>query len=711
MKYATPIFQFFCNPQVAFIIPLYQRRYAWEPINCKRLWDDIVNALKPEITSHFFGSIVTVQESLTDLDLLVIDGQQRITTLSLIFLAIRNSVKNGDLYTSNPSLLDKRLENYLYAIFHQGPRTLKLKPIEQDLKAYDALLSNDQNEFIENTGITNNYNYFYGQISQINCSAEELISAIEKLIIIDLRLDLSDNPQLIFESLNSTGKDLTEADKVRNYLLMSLDKQQQSELYHKYWAEIEKLTDVNELGQPDPTMFIRDYLTIRLRRICNISNLYFEFKGYDLQAQHTRENFMQELLRYATYYDQITHADTASDRLNRKLKQLANIGSTVANPFYMSFFEYAEDNHLTEDEIYKVLDITENYWARRIICGYPANTLNKVFSTLHYDIQRIIKQHEKRNIPLQVPYSELVKHVLLKKQGTAQFPTDIELTESFLTRQIYKLPIDYRYFLFERMENENSKEGLRTVVDEMKKGTITIEHIMPQTLNSEWRRALGPNCEEIHEKYLHTFANLTLTGYNSNYGNKSFIEKRDGYIDRKGNKVDGFSQSGFRLSQFLTKCTQWTEEEILKREADLLNRFMNLWPMIQSQYAPIDSTDTISLNDADELTGRYITAFIYNSERHEVSSWKEMLIQLCYILHNERKSDIEYLCQKNEWWLYTKQESNWRTEFAKGCWVTTQNDTQTKRKIIQHIFSECNIPETDLYFQLKPITETLNEDE
>ena len=710
MKYATPIFQFFCNPQVAFIVPLYQRRYAWEPINCKRLWDDIIKARSTSIQSHFFGSIVTVQESLTDLDLLVIDGQQRITTLSLIFLAISNAVKNGDMRSDNPSLLDKRLENYLYAIFHQGQRNIKLYPIEQDMKAYDALFSNNKKDFIEGTGITNNYYYFYNQVSHVDCTAEELIAAIEKLIVIDLRLDISDNPQLIFESLNSTGKDLTEADKVRNYLLMSLDKQQQSDYYHKYWAKIENLTDVNELGQADPTMFIRDYLTIRLRRICNISNLYFEFKEYDLHAPHTREEFMKELLQYATYYDQITHANTGSVRLDKKLRQLASIGSTVANPFYMSFFEYADVNRLDEDEIYQVLSVTENYWARRIICGYPANALNKVFATLHYDILRIIRQHEIRNLPLQSPYSELLKYVLLKKQGTAQFPQDQELSDSFLSRQIYKLPIDYRYFLFERMENENSKNGVRTVVDEMQKGTITIEHIMPQTLNAEWRRALGPNSEEIHEKYLHTFANLTLTGYNSNYGNRPFVEKRDGYVDKNGNKVDGFSQAGFHLSQFLIQCEKWTEDEILKREEDLLKRFMGMWPMLQTNYSPIDPTETISLNDADELTGRSITAFIYRSEKHEVTSWKEMLVRLCEVLYKERPNDIEYLCQKNEWWLYTKQESNWRTKFADNCWVTTQNDTQTKRKIIQHIFTQCGIPETDLYFQLKPTSESQNDE-
>ena len=318
-------------------------------------------------------------------------------------------------------------------------------------------------------------------------------------------MEFGDNPQLIFESLNSCGKDLEEADKVRNYLLMSLSSEQQEEYYKKYWAEIESCTD------DEPTMFIRDYLTIKTKLISKITDLYFDFKTFDEKNSIPREELLIEMLKYAKYYKQSTKGCTGDEKIDRKFKQLSNIGSSVCMPFYLQFLEYANDNKLSSEEVYKVLDIVENYWARRIICAYPANVMSKTFAILHSDILRIINEHSKRETPLESSYSELIKYVLLKKQGNAIFPKDSEIDKNFPTRQIYKIPIDYRYFLFERMENENSKEGDDTIVSRMKKNQITIEHIMPQTLNQKWKDSLGENWEDIHETYLHTFANLTLT--------------------------------------------------------------------------------------------------------------------------------------------------------------------------------------------------------
>ena len=434
MKYATKIYEFFCgNKKQLFLIPLYQRAYAWEEKHCKRLFEDIVKVHKNHLPSHFFGSIVSVQDSQLEDDLLIIDGQQRITTISIIVLALRNAVNNKDIpcAITEEEVID-RTDDYLLAKYRRLDRKNKLRPIERDLMAYDALFTNNPKLFVRGSGITNNYEFFYSQITNSGLSFEEIFDSMEKLIIIDLRLESSDNPQLIFESLNSTGKDLTEADKVRNYLLMSLTKEQQDLFYTKYWRNIELCTN------DDPTMFIRDFLTINLKRICNIENLYFDFKEFYALFQLKREDLLKELLHYAEYYKQISKGQTENDRVNKKLKQLANIGSFVAMPFYLSFFDFVGKNNLTDDLIYEVLDITENLWARRIICGYPANALNKLYSTLHSDILRVFSTHEKRNLPLEYSqYSEVMKFVLLRKQGNARFPTDLEVEESFKTRWLY----------------------------------------------------------------------------------------------------------------------------------------------------------------------------------------------------------------------------------------------------------------------------------
>lgn len=636
--------------------------------------------------------------------MLIIDGQQRITTLSLLILAGLNAVANGDMEKGDEDI-DEVRKNYLYAVRRKVDRQIKLKPIEGDIEAYDALFTNNPDEFVKNTGITSNYMLFYQMIKASDLTFTDLIEAIEKLIIIDISLDSKDNPQLIFESLNSCGKDLEEADKVRNYLLMSLSPSEQNEYYHSYWSKIEKLTD------GEPTMFIRDYLTVENGVISNIEELYFDFKKYDEDNHVERRALLEKMLKFASYYRQITHGETGNLRIDRKLKQIANIGTTVHLPFFLSFFDYADANELGENERYEVLDVVENYWARRIICNYPANALQKLFSTLHADITKIYRRHEKREIELSLPYSQILKFVLLRKQGTASFPNDTEVKEMFPTRQIYRIPISYRYFLFERMENENSPEANDTIVAKMQSGEFTIEHIMPQTLTPQWKQELGEDWENIYETYLHTFANLTLTGFNASYSNHPFKEKKEGYIDRKGNKIDGFNDSAFRLSNYLKRCDKWTLAEIKERQEILLNNFLMLWPMISTEYVPLEKEyELVSFDDDEfELTGRKILGYRYREERHAVITWKDMLVQVCKLLYNENPSTMTYVATK-DFWMHESGNRD-RTKIADRCFVTSSCSTYTKRSILNYLFKELGVSPGVLEFEIAPLGEKVTDTE
>lgn len=704
MRDATRITDYFNGSRALFIIPLYQRKYAWQQKHCSRLFEDLKRIHKDKVYSHFFGSIVSTKADEYEDDLLIIDGQQRITTLSLLILAGINAVQNGDMVKGEEDT-EKIKEDYLYAIRRKLPRKIKLCPIEDDQKAYDALFTNDEKEFVKNCGITSNYLLFYNLIKVSDLTFEDLIAAIEHLTIIDICLDSKDNPQLIFESLNSCGKDLEEADKVRNYLLMSLTKDEQEDYYHQYWSKIEKLTD------GEPTMFIRDYLTIKNGVISNIEELYFDFKSFDVENKMNRKDLLADMLKYAEYYRQIIKGETGDKKIDRKLKQISNIGTTVHLPFLLSFFDYANEKELGQEEVYKVLDIVENYWARRIICGYPANAMQKLFSMLHSDIMRIYKRHEERNVPVTVPYSELMSYILLHKQGTSTFPSNREVTEEFETRQIYRIPSNYRYFLFERMENENSPEADDQIVEKMKEGRISIEHIMPQTLTPQWKHDLGENWEEIYEKYLHTFANLTLTGFNTSYSNHSFQEKKEGYIDRKGNKINGFDDSAFRLSNYLKHCIKWTLEEIKERQKILLCNFLQLWPMITSSYQPLEKKyELVSFEDDEyELKGRTITGFRYRNERHAIGTWKEMLVQVCKLMYNENPSTMVYLATKD---CYLHEvDSEGRTKVADNCYIYSSCSTNTKRTILAYLFKNCNVPASSLEFELVPLTDNIIETE
>ncbi|MCR5066282.1 MAG: HNH endonuclease family protein, partial [Bacteroidales bacterium] len=417
------------------------------------------------------------------------------------------------------------------------------------------------------------------------------------------------------------------------------------------------------------------------------------------------------MLKYSQYYKQAGKGETGMPLVDTKLRELASIGSNVCMPFYMEFLCYAKENGLSEHLQLEVFDIVENYWARRIICGWPANVMSKTFALLHNDIMRIYKQHQKRNVELDVDYAEIMKYILLKKQGTGEFPSDSYVDEYFPQRQVYKMPSSYRMFLFERMENRNSKERDDEIIQKMEDGSISIEHIMPQNLNAQWKKDLGPQADEIKDMYLHTFANLTLTGYNSEYSNRSYIEKWSGYTIKKKMKgekepkeivVTGYKDSPFRLSSYLKDHQQWTENEMAERGKLLLAEFKRLWPMIKTQYVPLEKdVDIVSLDDDDaELTNRYISAYIYRGTRHAVSSWKEMVIEVCKLLYGEKPTEMLYLATKNDYLFSESKDSN--SKVADNCYVWTNNSTRSKRQELLYLFAELSISPSELEVELVP---------
>ncbi len=708
MKDATPIEHYFHDDKALFLIPLYQRKYSWQKKHCQRLYTDLLKIHRGNLYSHFFGSIVSIKASETDNDLLIIDGQQRLTTISLLILAAINAVKNGGMICENEEFLKDTRDKFLFSKYKKHvDRKIKLCPIEEDRVAYDSLFSNEEENFIpaEKSGITSNYQFLYNLIvsADKDFTFENLIEAIEKLIIIDICLDSKDNPQLIFESLNSCGKDLEEADKVRNYLLMSESKNAQELYYHNYWHKIEENTN------GEPTMFIRDYLTIKNKVISSIDNLYFDFKQYHEEKNISREELLQDMLKFSKYYKEVDKACTGIERIDKKLRQLASIGSNVGMSFYMNFFDYAKENNLSENLQYEVLDIIENYWARRIICALPANVLAKTFALLHSDVMRVYKLHEKKGKDVTVSYAEILKYILLKKQGTGSFPNDNNVKEMFPQRQIYKIPASYRIFLFERLENLNSKEYKETIVKNMNNGNYTIEHIMPQRLSPQWKNELGEQAEEIQQKYLHTFANLTLTAYNQEYGNRAYSEKRLGYSFTRKNKetnqtevveIDGFMKSHFRLSEYMKTHEKWAVRELEERGAMLLDDFLHLWPMITSVYTPVEKEfDVVSLDDDDvEFTGRKIAGYRYMGNRHDAESWKDMLINVCKILYAEKPYEMLYLATKN--FNLHEKGSSYTSEVANGCHVWSSNNTKYKIITLRYIFEELNISPSELEIEL-----------
>lgn len=684
---AQPLIKFFDGSDKRFIIPLYQRNYDWKEENCKQLFQDLLKLHKSGRSSHFFGSIVSSIEQGTE-DRFIIDGQQRITTVSLILIAMVNAYKDGLLTATDTKLHEKIFKRYLVDEYQEDERKVKLKPIKKDMQAFDALLYLPKEQYIKASNVTRNYEFFMDEILKCKLTLDELFDTIKRLEVINIKLDEDDDAQLIFESLNSTGLDLTEADKIRNYLLMSLTPQEQDDLYTRFWNPIEESTKY------DTSPFVRDYLTMKQGKIGRIDKIYFIFKEYAEKEATDRTELLRDMHHYAEIYKQIDNASTQFNKVNIRLKQMHSLESTVAYPFYMAFFDYANEKSMSEDSICRVLDIVESYWARRIMCNLPSNALNKVFATLHRDV---VKSIDKSTINGVGPeYIDVLIYILLRKEQSSVFPRDDKFKASFAERQVYKMPRALRVFILERLENRNSNER-HDIVKLLSEDKITIEHIMPQTLSEKWKVALGEDWERIHEQYLHTMANLTFTGYNSQYSNLSFIEKRD--MDK------GFKDSAFRLNNDVKGFDKWTEKEILKRQTSLLNVALSLWPMPTTSFVPVKrEAETATLDEDYEFTGKSLQAYSFLGNRYVVNTWKDMLINVCILAMHEHRATFEWMSAGEINHLSTKPE-DWNSEISDGIYVWSSNSTATKIGILRGIFEECNIQGSELSFEFRPESE------
>ena len=679
------LIDYFDGGRVRLVIPLYQRNYDWREENCKQLFDDLLTLHYQQRPSHFFGSIVSQVDPGTRA-IYIIDGQQRLTTISLLLIALANAHRVGELTAREERAGDDIINLYIVNPTVREGRNVRLQPIERDMVAYDALLPGSGRQPDETSNVTRNYRYLYQRAVTCGLSLDELFSAVERLLVISINLESNDDPQLIFESLNSTGLDLSEADKVRNYLLMSLQPQQQKQFYRQYWHPIEECTAY------EPTSFLRDYLTLKRGRITKTNRIYAEFKAYDAAGGMSREDLLADLLHYARIFHDIVAQSFPDQAVNAKLRRMAPIGLNVAYPFLMAFFDYVRQQGLPAAGQVEVLHLVENYWVRRLICNRPSNALNKVFMTLHRDVMKLFAA-----APEGTTYTDVATYLLRLRSGSGELPRDAEVRRSLATRNVYKMPPGAREFLFERFENQNSNEMGIDIVQGLRDGTISIEHIMPQTLSNEWRNALGPDWERIHHDYCHTLANLTVTAYNTRYSNATFIEKL--------NMEHGFAETNYRLNDYVRTCDRWTETELLERQRRQLEIFLRLWPEPHTDFVPATPpTDTASLDDEEfEGTGRSLRAYIYRGQRDDtIDVWTGLLIKISTLVHADHPTTVEQLCAGNKLGFYN-EPARGLSEFAPECYVHTSSSTAEKLRVMRHLFRSCDIPGEELVFELRPI--------
>jgi uncharacterized protein with ParB-like and HNH nuclease domain len=661
-------------------IPVYQRNYDWKRDNCELLFNDLTKLIRTNKKSHFFGSIVTAHVSGGGSDdFIIIDGQQRITTVTILFMAMINAVKNGDAKIDNQRLCEKIMDSYIVDEYSNDEKKIRLKPTKGDAEAFNRIIEGDEEKFILDSNITNNYYIFYDSIKNMTYSVDQLYEAIRKLCIIDIFVESDDDPQLIFESLNSTGLKLTEADMIRNFVLMGLEVKEQNEYYNNYWIEIEKNTNRTKTAS-----FFRDYLTVKQGKIPAINDVYFVFKKY--AEEKDIQPILKDLLKYSRIYSKILTCNSSCHDIDVILKRLNTLDMTVSYPFLLALFDYAQEINMEEQDLIIILSCIETYILRRLMCGMPTNALNKIFCTLHKDVLRL-----KRNSD---SYSSVVIYILENKTSSSSFPKDEKFKNAFITKDIYSMQKKNKLYLFERLENGNSKET-SDIVSRMNDGTYTIEHIMPQTLNDDWKRDLGEDWQRIHEEWQDTIANLTLTGYNSKYQNKCFKEKKLA--------EHGFADSSLRLNKYLRECDKWTEEEMKNRQKIMVDYAMTLWPYPNTDYVPEINPENIhSLYEDFDYTNYSIRSYTLMGTSYKVLDWTDTVIGVIKSLYDLDKDSVENAAASND----NVSISNAILSYGKSVkiadyvYINKNTNTNNKIKLLKYLFSECDLDQNELQFNI-----------
>ena len=540
------------NGNKQFLIPVYQRYYSWDIEQCRRLWNDIVDMQKRNKAGHFVGSIVNIAEQAMPTGVqkyMIIDGQQRMTTLTLLLLALRDyAIQHPEDTTINSRRIDNMLLKNEYEV---GDERYKLLLTETDRDILIRLVESKPIPDGTKSRLIDNYKFFSGKIADRDLQPAEIYESIGKLQIVNITLDRTmDDAQAIFESLNSTGKELSESDLIRNYVLMGLEPSEQTYVYEHLWRPMEQLF-VYETQDSVMDSFFRHYLTMKLTRIPKQGRVYEEFKLYHLNCEFgTIRELCQDLLNYAKFYTDIVFKRSNNAELKRLYEDIVDLRMEVSYPFLLKVHNDCAEGTITEDNLKEILRLCISYVLRRSICDIPTNSMNKTFATL-------------RNSIRPDDYMNSVKAFFVLQDTYKEFPDNDKFMAAFMSRDIYTMRA--RNYILSRLENFGNKAPI--IIE-----NYTIEHIMPQntSLSPEWQHDLGVNWKEIQKTYIHTIGNLTLTAYNSEMSDRPFMDKM--------NMPGGFKESALRLNAYLVKLTEWNEDHIKERAQQLAAKAVQIWP-------------------------------------------------------------------------------------------------------------------------------------
>lgn len=666
-----------------FRIPVYQRNYDWKFENCEKLFKDIIECSK-ENKVHFIGTIVYLNycnSSALD-DCLIIDGQQRITTLVLLIKALRDIAKKQENDT-----VKNDAEECLFNTNCDEVNRLKLKPIKKDNIQLKFLLDDRINEVNKKSNIYKNYETFLKLINselEKGMNLSDIWNGLLNLELVEITLEKDkDNAQLIFESINSTGVDLTPSDLIRNYLLMDLkDSEEQENLYEKYWLYIEENLNSIDSNKTNLEKYFYDFLIMKNKSYIKETEIYEVFKKYCKENSYTKEDVLIELKKFSKYYKLLIGAENPeySQEIVKACEMFRILNHNTAYPFFMLVLNDYENRIINEEELKRILNFFGIYALRRLICGIPSSNLRRFYSNLYY---KIFKKEENKN-----KYYKAIEAYICTLKTEDVFPSDTLFKEHLKTENLYKKPSILKYLL-EKVENYNSNETLNF-------DDLTIEHIMPQTLSKSWRDMLGKNYNIIHEKYLHTIGNLSVTGYNSKYSNESFEKKKELMREYKTNVI--------RLNESILNSEKWGKDEIEERANQIISIIMKIYSYPEN----IDKTIEFDIfverklgENIDNIKNLKMFGFKFLNDTYENLYYITILIDVAKILYEidsnilKRIASSNYKYQNGTRIIFSNNSDNINNpaEIAEDVYMETNFNRESIEGLIQYLLKEYSINE------------------
>lgn len=672
----VPLNSFLSQTKTQFIIPVYQRNYDWTEEQCRQLLYDILEVGNKPGNSHFIGSIVFIHDGVYTSSevrqLVVIDGQQRLTTFSLLYLALFKFAIENNLEERAQEINDTFLVNK-YVKEESGK--LKLKQSDTNAKALKFLMTDNKPEdYTEYSKVINNFNYFKHNINTENLHI--ILNGLNSLLFVEISLERGkDDPQRIFESLNSTGLELSQADLIRNYILMGLEPTEQVRIFENFWEIIENNAKDYTKEESKVSDFIRDYLTYKIKKIPNKNAVYEEFK---LRYPERNERFYNEVIKdikdFSIYYNKLINPAKEEDvEISKELNYINRLEITVSFPFLLPIYNDYKSKVIEKDIFIKILKLVQSYTWRRFIVGLPSHALNKIFLNLYSDI-------------IKTNYYPSIEKALVKKKAVQRFPNNKEIEIYLAEKDMYNIQSKNRVYLLELLENYNNKEFVS--VDNP---DITIEHIFPQNPDPKWHDVLDEqSIKEMQEKYLNTISNLTLSGNNGSLGNKLFSEKK---VLNKDGKEQGYIFSNLRLNSFLKEIDHWNIDSLQKRYTLLLERFLQIWqfPDIVIDEEETETDEDFNIYNAPDPKNKKLDYFIFKDEKIITDEVSKMYYHVVKVIFDENPSAFSHPDLKILLGLSSNRD-DLRTPYSlnSSYYIEANIDNNTKFKKLKTLLTKFN---------------------